>query len=81
MAIENASQISEYNLLGLIDSDTTSSGITGLWNSSSAILGKHMLPLLTLASAEICWQLEVDMWMAALLEVGCLSPRYLVQSL
>lgn len=32
-----------------------------------------MLSLLTVASAEGCWQLEVDMGVAALLEVGCLS--------
>lgn len=30
-----------------------------------------MLFLLFLAAAEICWQLEVDMEMAALLEVRC----------
>lgn len=40
-----------------------------------------MLPLLTLASAEIRWQLEVDMRMAALLEVGRLSPGCLFQSI
>lgn len=35
---------------------------------------KHMLSLLSVASAEICWQLYVDMAMAALLEAGCLFP-------
>lgn len=40
-----------------------------------------MLSLLSLASAEICWQLEVDMGMAALLEVGCLSLGCLFQSI
>lgn len=39
-----------------------------------------MLSLLSLASAEICWQLEVDMGMAALLEVGCRSLGCRVQS-
>lgn len=40
-----------------------------------------MLPLLTLASAEICWQLEADIRMAALLEVVCLSLACLFQSI
>lgn len=40
-----------------------------------------MLSLLSLASAEMCWQLEVDMGMAALLEVGCLSLGCLFQSI
>lgn len=40
-----------------------------------------MLPLLTLASAEMCWQLEVDMRMAELLEVGCLPLGCLFQSI
>lgn len=40
-----------------------------------------MLPLLTLASAKICWQLEVDMRMAALLDVGHLSLGCLFQSI
>lgn len=39
-----------------------------------------MLSLLSLTSAEICWQLEVDMGMAALLVVGCLSLGCLFQS-
>lgn len=40
-----------------------------------------MLPLLTLASAEMCWQLEVDLRMAALLEVGGLSLGCLFRSI
>lgn len=40
-----------------------------------------MLSLLSLASAKMCWQLGVDMRMAALLEVGCLSHGCLFQSL
>lgn len=40
-----------------------------------------MLSLLSVAAAEICWQLEVDMGMAALLEVGCLSLGCLFQSI
>lgn len=43
-------------------------------------LEKHMLSSLSLASVEICWQLEVDMGVAALLEVGCLSLGCLSQS-
>lgn len=39
-----------------------------------------MLSLLSLASVETCWQLEVDMGVAALLEVGCLSLGCLFQS-
>lgn len=39
-----------------------------------------MLSLLSLASAGFFWQLEVDTGMAALLEVGCLSPGCLFQS-
>lgn len=35
---------------------------------------------LSLASAETCWQLEMDMGVAALLEVGCLSLACLFQS-
>lgn len=81
MEIDNASQISEFNLFCIYRQRFDVLWQNVFQNSRSVILGKHMLPLLTLASAEICWQLEVDMWMAALLEVGCLSPRYLFQSL
>lgn len=73
MVFEDALQLSECYIFAFLDSETTFSGrscfrvaVVRSWGS--------MLPLLTLASAEICWQLKVDVWMAAQLEVGCLSP-------
>lgn len=43
-------------------------------------LEERVLSLLLLASAEICWQLDVDMGVAALPEVGCLPLGCLSQS-